>query len=252
MTNKPNELEDLSEQLEDFASSLPRQRDGQGLQHGRSHVDAVMDKYGIQNLTDEEWEARDNAVRATSLEEARRNAAKNLKARVKKAIACGAPAGLVELVAHGDLDRNTAVMAELDSWRKSDRRIVVLSGPVGVGKTVSAVRWLMNHGGLSPCFTRAGDFEARGRYSHVWRSEWQNASGMILDDMGAEYKDSKGNLLADLDTLIDTFSVGAGKLVITTNLSWDDFQARYEERISSRIVGSAKWVNVAGQDLRRL
>lgn len=218
---------------------------------GKVHVDAIMEKYGVQELTDEEWEERDKATRLASLDQARREAAQALRVRVKKIIACGGPEALVELVAHGPLDKTLPVMDELAEWQKSKRRIVILSGPVGVGKTVGGVRWLMNHGGISPCFTRAGDFEARGRYSHAWRSEWQNASGMVLDDMGAEYKDAKGNLLADLDTLIDTYAVGRGKLVITTNLSWDDFQERYEERISSRIVGSAKWVNVAGPDRRR-
>lgn len=228
---------------------------------GKVHVDAIMEHYGVreEDLTEDGWDEHDKVVRRKLDAEEARSQAQALQARGKKIVACGAPQALVELMTSGAVKKDSEVMGKLDDWHKDGNRICVLSGPVGVGKTVAAVRWLMNHGRVYPCFVRAGDFEARGRYSHVWRDAWQSATGMVLDDMGAEYQDAKGNLLADLDTLIDTYAVGGGRLIITTNLPWDSddpeavtFQSRYEERISSRIVGSAAWVNVAGQDLRRL
>lgn len=201
---------------------------------------------------DAAWEAHDRAIAERREDEEGRARSLALRERGKRLIARGAPEALVDLITSGRVDKTAVVMDDLDQWNQSGRRIVVLSGPVGVGKTVGALRWLANFGGLQPCFVRAGDFEARGRYSHVWRDAWQKATGMILDDMGAEYQDAKGNLLADLDTLIDTYAVGRGRLIITTNLTWEDFQNRYEERISSRIVGNAAWVNVTGRDQRRI
>lgn len=224
------------------------------------HTDAIMEKYGV-NLDTQEWLDKDDAVATQRSEESARNRQRALVNRGKRIVACGAPELDVELIVSGQVDKDSKVMGELSEWWAASsvsHPICVLSGSVGVGKTVAAVRWLMNHGGKSPCFVRTGDFEARSRYSHVWRNEWQTATGMILDDMSVEYKDAKGSLLADLDTLIDTYARSRARLIITTNLPWQaknpedpDFQKRYEDRIASRIVGSATWINVAGPDLRR-
>ena len=217
------------------------------------HFDAIAERYGIEaGLSDEQWAERDAAVDAKAKGEAARSREYELRERCKSLAAHGAPRGLLDLLESGGVEKDGKAMSDVKAWQQSRNRIAVLSGSVGVGKTVAAVRWLANHGGLSPCFVRAGDFEARGRYNHKFRDAWQNASGMVLDDMGAEYKDAKGNLIADLDTLVDTYAVGRGRLIITTNLTWQEFQERYEERISSRIVGSASWINVAGVDRRRL
>ena len=83
--------------------------------------------------------------------------------------------------------------------------ILVLSGGVGCGKTVAAVRWLGEYGGVKPFFMRAHEFEAAGRYDRELRERWLGATGLVLDDLGAEYADGKGNLLSDLDSLFDTY-----------------------------------------------
>lgn len=224
----------------------------------KSSASAVLQKYGNmtnKTMTDDEWEAHDRRVRLAQMGEARREREKRTRVRGGKVAACGAPYELVRLVVSGKTVRDSQVMKDLDEWQRSaaqpGARICVLAGPVGVGKTVAAVRWLMNFGGIRPGYARAGDFEAVGRYDTEWRAQWRGASGFILDDLGAEYADAKGNLISDLDTLFDVYATGRGRLVVTTNLTWEVFQARYGERISSRIVERATWINVTGPDQRR-
>ena len=65
----------------------------------------------------------------------------------------------------------------------------------------------------------------------------------MLDDLGAEYVDAKGSFLVDLDELIDTYYGDERPLVITTNLTKDDFKARYGARIERRVRECGKWLS---------
>lgn len=225
-------------------------------------ANAIMKKYGnpgLDDMTEEEWDEHDKRVRARLAVETARRRSQGIRARGKAIIACGAPDDDVEFVLLGKVDKAWDVMKGLEEWHKSKAKICVLSGPTGVGKTVAAVRWLMNYGGTSPAFTRGGDFEAQSRYNQDLRDHLYKATGLVMDDLSAEYSDSKGNFISDLDTLIDVYARGRGRLIVTTNLPWADedaedgvgFETRYGERIASRIVGNATWLNVVGKDRRR-
>lgn len=139
----------------------------------------------------------------------------------------------------------------VEGWTPG-RNVLILAGPIGVGKTVAAVWWLHRHQGRRPVFVRSAEFEAHGRYDHEFRSRWANASGMVLDDLGVEYQDARGNLAAALDELVDAFtSRPRAWLVITTNLADTEFRRRYGERIASRLHACGVWRNVVGEDRRR-
>ena len=98
---------------------------------------------------------------------------------------------------------------------------------------------------------RASAFEAGGRYDRVLRERWQRCSALVLDDLGAEYKDGKGNLLADLDELIDVYVGRRARLIITTNLTPEKFHKRYGERIASRLRENARWKSISATDMRK-
>ena len=73
---------------------------------------------------------------------------------------------------------------------------------------------------------------------------------MCLDDLGAEYVDTKGSFLVDLDELIDAHYADRRPLFITTNLAWSVFVERYGERIVSRMRQCARWVVLRDTDMR--
>ena len=138
-----------------------------------------------------------------------------------------------------------------ESYRRqvARRNIAVLSGAAGTGKTVAAVWWATQLR-LVPVFLRASEFEAAGRYDREARDEWRDADVLILDDLGTEYLDTKGNFVAMLDELVDFHYSHHRLLVITTNCKPDEFRARYGTRIVDRLRESGEWMTITGASLR--
>lgn len=204
----------------------------------------------LVNRTDEEWAANDAKIEADRLAEEARFKERERAAIQQRLLAGGAPELIVEGIYGGTFDDGTGAATCLSGFEDDDRRIRILSGGVGCGKTWAAVRWLGDHGGLSPMFLRCSAFEAAGRYDKELRRAWQTCSALVLDDLGAEYQDGKGNLMADLDELFDTYSTRKARLIVTTNIDPTDFKARYSARILSRLRESARWKSSNEADRR--
>lgn len=150
----------------------------------------------------------------------------------------------------------TNAIVAADNWYDATRTtggIIVFSGPVGTGKTTAAMRVAWRH--TSACgwlytFVRAADLVAMSRYSEE-RKELLKATHIVVDDLGAEYADTKGSFLADLDELIDRVYSDQLHMVITTNLPPDTFKARYGVRIVDRLRECGKWISVTGESRRK-
>lgn len=84
----------------------------------------------------------------------------------------------------------------------------------------------------------------------VWRKA-RRASVLVIDDLGREYADVHGRWVSELDLLIDDRHESMLRTIITSNLSVDEFKARYGERIADRIRQDGKVVVCAGESLRR-
>ena len=161
--------------------------------------------------------------------------------------------GAPEVIVDGVTDpqwRPAKADESLDGFNTDDRRIRIISGGPGSGKTWAAVRWASEHGGRTPLFMRAQAFNSIGRYDRDYRNKWLTASSLVFDDLGAEYCDKKGNFMADLDELIDVYSGRYARMVITTNLTPNAFKERYSARIISRARGRARWRSVKSSDMR--
>lgn len=198
---------------------------------------------------DEEfWAKKDAEVAAQRAAEEAAELEKWRAARAVDLVAGGAPKRFVDLVLSDRYLSGLPATSWLRSWRGGGVR--ALSGGVGFGKTVTAVWWLAHHGGSKPAYLRAAALEAAGRYDKKTRSLWSEASSMVLDDLGAEYADSKANFLAALDEIVDVYNSDGRALIITTNLLSDAFLERYGERIASRIREGQGWCKVVGRDLR--
>ena len=158
----------------------------------------------------------------------------------------------------GDSAMNTPALARAKRFLAEDvpakRTMLVLSGGVGTGKSTAAAWFTYARRTWKPLFMRAATFARISRYDKEKTSAWESAGTLVLDDLGAEYADSKGNFLADLDELIDWYYADRRPLIITTNLDIKSFRERYggeSGRISSRIREAGAWAECGGTDLRR-
>lgn len=160
-------------------------------------------------------------------------------------------------IADGDA-KDTPALARARAFRDGDlragRSLLVLSGGVGCGKTTAAVWVIATMRFQCPRFLRAATFARTSRYDAAAAAAWARAGALVLDDLGAEYADSKGSFLTDFDELLDTYYADRRPLIITTNIGKRDFYERYggrDGRIASRIREAGAWVECGATDLRK-
>jgi hypothetical protein len=131
----------------------------------------------------------------------------------------------------------------------SERPILVLSGTMGTCKTGSACWMLGQHWG--GCFAKAKQLlrlaiEKPAQYETLARARY-----VVLDDLGTEVHDDKGHWLATFTDLFDDWYAGDARLILTCNLTRDDFKARYGERVADRIRERGRFVTLGGASVRK-
>ena len=198
---------------------------------------------GFADWTEEQWAEHDAKI-AVQREEAARDRAYTLSLFVK----AGWPVRALEASAIADTSKPAIV--RIATWNPADECVLVLSGPPGCGKTTAAAHWALKRG-RAPAFLRATTFAASSRYDHEQRDGWLNASALVLDDLGSEYADAKGNFLVNLDELVDTFYGDKRPLLITTNCTSADFKSRYGQRVVDRIRECGSWFSLTSESLRK-
>ena len=191
----------------------------------------------LSEMSADEWKANDEYVRQTvaGQAEAATSAARGDLQMPPRVL------GLVS----GELEETPALWAVRDA----KPGIVCLSGGPGVGKTIAAGRWLWERG--RGRFMKSARLARVNRYDRDEMRQLLAQPALVLDDLGTEFVDNKGNFHAIVDELIDYRYDYGLPLVITTNLSGVDFKARYEERIADRIRESGRFVEIAGDSMRR-
>jgi len=171
----------------------------------------------------------------------------------------GAPQRIRE-VASGNLAKTEAVKA-LETIGDG---LIVLSGDPGCGKTVAAAAWLRElicadgrvtpfqvYHGRQPLFVTAARLSRWDRYDRDAMDMLLRADRLVLDDLGSEYADVKGNFLAIVDELVSERHGNRRPMVMTTNLAADAFKARYDERIADRIRECGRFVSLEGDSMRK-
>jgi len=212
---------------------------------------------GVSSMTDEEWAAHD--ARIAALRAAAPEGVDHRSERLGALAERGFPARSIAALRAGATP--PAGITLYERMRASAIGIVVISGPKGVGKTVSAT-WLAAARTEPWRFVRAASLLASSRYDRPERDQLF-AGPLVLDDLGAEYADPKGSFLVDLDELVDVFYGAMRPLVITTNVLASEpasepggkprypFRERYGERIADRLHECGRWVSMTGESLRR-
>lgn len=242
---------------DDLAKALdlkaPRAKEMRPLSAALSEIAEAFAASPLSKWTDEQWAEHDRRVRAEA-EQARLNEALRAETKRRAAIAeWGVPQKDLERAARGTAERSEAVQALAEFDRDPRLAVLVLSGAPWSGKTTAAGVWLAasrraDRGARAsdPIFARASKLSTASRYDEEQVARWETAARMVLDDLGAEYADAKGSWASALDSLIDARYAAELPLVITTNLSIDDFKTRYGERIVRRIREKGRFVVVRG------
>lgn len=153
---------------------------------------------------------------------------------------------------------DTTAMRVARTFAYLPKKILVLAGGVGAGKTTAATWVALKGQDPRPGFARVNQLERRGRYAEKLDEWLEDRTSLVVDDLGAEYLDGKGNFRSVLDEVIDAFYSNRRTLVMTTNLrpraaagEPEQFAERYGERVWSRLNQFALWGDCGTRDLRR-
>jgi DNA replication protein DnaC len=201
----------------------------------------------LPKRSEEEWAARDKQIEEERVRLMIADEQRKAAERRDRFVKAGFTTRALDIGERAD-EGNKAIV-KLSTWPTAEKTILILSGSAGCGKTVAATWWALRQPTV-PLFVRASSFAATSRFNRDVRDEWLNAKALILDDLGTEYADTKGNFLVDLDELIDTFYGHRRALLITTNCPKGDFKNRYGERITDRIRECGEFHALSGSSLR--
>lgn len=162
----------------------------------------------------------------------------------------------------GDLDTSGPYFKALEGL---DPELIVLSGGVGTGKTTATSWWgCRRHVAFRrTTFITAAELARSSRYGEE-REKLLSADALVIDDLGAEYLDAKGNFLTDFDELIDRFYSDRRPLVLTTNIAFPSpeargkakgteqtFADRYGNRAVDRLRQAGRWISDPSLSKRR-
>jgi hypothetical protein len=191
-------------------------------------------------MTPEQWAEHDAKIRA---ERERSEAEAAKAARAASVMKLGLPPRVLEIVAGATWPTDATKALE------GDALITCLSGNPGNGKTVAAASWLFKREvGL---FVKAAQLARWERYSDEKMRLLLGSAALVVDDLGTEYQDVKGNLMALIDELLDHRYDYRLPTVLTTNLDAEAFKARYGERIADRIREVGAFVSIDAPSFRR-
>ena len=95
----------------------------------------------------------------------------------------------------------------------------------------------------------AFDYKAKQELHSIYEDLY-NCELLIIDDLGTERPTSF--VLSEFFSCLNERDLRKKSTIITTNLSLEDLQAIYSDRISSRIISNYKLLKLSGQDIRKL
>lgn len=148
--------------------------------------------------------------------------------------------------------RDTKATRAIADMVKRGDWLLVLAGKPGLGKSFAAASWLARDPArCSGRFIVADDLNRINRYKSESWNPVAGASELVIDDIGLEYLDDKGNFGATFDSLANHRFANKLPTVMTTNLTITDFVARYKTRIIDRLAQSGGYHELTGESLRK-
>ena len=159
-------------------------------------------------------------------------------------------------------ERMSAILAMAKGYVRDfakRRDNLLLIGPTGTGKThiSTAIAAELIHKGYDVIYDSThnilSDFEADRFRNNYGREEnksdkYLDCTLLIMDDLGAEFVNQF--TISALYNLLNARQNKGLATIISTNLSSEDLARRYEDRIYSRIIGTARILPFEGKDRR--
>lgn len=158
------------------------------------------------------------------------------------------PAKLADVLERYESEDTTA-MQTVRAWLAADRELLVLSGPLGCGKSYAAA-WAVHDGLPGSRWVTSFDLSRISIY-HPDLDVLIDAPILAMDDLGVEYGDRKGAFDAMLDGLVSSRLANGLRTVITCNMPVADLRARVGPRLADRIAESGKVVMLTGDSMRQ-
>lgn len=206
----------------------------------------------LPSLSAEQWRERDADIQITR--DAEQRSRENDKAdRQRHRLAkWGVPIKDLERVCLSSL-RDTPAMQEV---QKEDTGILILSGPVGCGKSTAAAWWISQAVKVSP-YLVARDPLFIPVYK-LQRVSWYGdeigaielAKRLVIDDLGTEFIDSKNAFISLFRGIVDARYANRLPLLITTNKTAVEFKDLYGERTIDRMREVGRFIELQGESLR--
>lgn len=207
------------------------------------------------------WRERRDAEHRAELEaeEAERRGRLEAAAEQKrlKALAeAGVPLKDLRLFAEGGA-RSTEPLMAAQAFYRSGSVLLALAGAKGVGKTAAASWWAMQphpgNGVHEPRPVRmldAHELARIDRFDQEAMCALEMATGLVIDELGGEFLDTKGAFRSLVNGLINKRYANALPTVVTANLTLADFAARYGERLVDRWREIGEFYEFQGESLR--
>lgn len=203
------------------------------------------------------WEQRDREVAEQRAKDAAAAELSRMTTRAGELRDNGFPEMFV-VAALGEL-ADTIAMNHARMFTQLPRKLLVLAGGVGAGKTTAATWVALKGQDLRPGFVRVSELERRGRYDKKLDEWLRDKTSLVIDDVGSEVLDGKGVFRSLMDEIVDIFYSNRRTLVMTTNLrpqrsgpdEEEQFVERYGGRVGSRIRQLGVWGDCGTRDMRR-
>lgn len=159
----------------------------------------------------------------------------------------GIPRG-VRAVLGGAFEATEATQV-VDEWLAGTKRLLLLSGGVGTGKSVAAGYAIKRSPGR---WMHASEIAKAARFENDDRMrELKGARLLVVDDLGSEFNDASGWGRAHLTTLLLERYEDNLRTIITTNMDGKQWGAYADQRIRDRLVGDGTARVIGGKSKRR-
>ncbi|WP_026653259.1 ATP-binding protein [Butyrivibrio proteoclasticus] len=164
-----------------------------------------------------------------------------------------------------DLDRFHHAVSSAEDFIKnfnSDYQNLFIYGTVGTGKSflsICVANELLKKGNSVIYFSSSGLFELLAENSFDYRNKQElrniyddiyGCELLIIDDLGTER--TNNFVTTELFSLVNERDIRKKSTIITTNLTLEEIQNFYSDRIFSRITSNYRFLKLSGQDIRNL
>lgn len=128
-------------------------------------------------------------------------------------------------------------------------RLLLIRGGVGVGKSAAAamVASVVAFGGKGFSWHRPKDFVSAMLHDYDVKSPKLGTDLVVVDDLGRR-SETEGDFEEALCTFLDDREQ---RMVMTTNLTKEDFRARYGSRVVDRLLEVGHAISIRGESRRK-